>query len=399
MAHSDLTDIRAFLHADLSGAADTQDQHRLINDDYFDTHLTDKLADDTTLVFGADLLNGLGRQTTLNGNSAYTVPLNGSVLPPSTTAFPPNEIGTVDDQRVFAGQYAQLDWKPDAEWDVVAGARLNETYEHKHSTDLILPPPQLSAGSANRTVIRPAETVGASYRAWGEGNDELVLYADYRNAFKPAALDFGPDYQPGVLLPETAQSYEGGLKGALAGGTLTWQAELFLQDFQNLVVATPSGRLTNAASEKLKGAEFETRYQLAPDLALAGSFAYHDATFGQYLFFNGVSSVNVAGKQLTLSPHILASGGILYTPQQGFNATVVASYVGRRFLDEENTAPVPGYTTLDATLGYRFGRYRISLEGTNLTNQRPPVTSSEFGSQSFYLLPARTLWLRLGSSL
>jgi outer membrane receptor protein involved in Fe transport len=81
------------------------------------------------------------------------------------------------------------------------------------------------------------------------------------------------------------------------------------------------------------------------------------------------------------------------------NATVVVNYVGRRFLDEENTAPVAAYTTLAATLGYRFDRYQISLEGTNLTNQRPPVSASEFGSESFYLLNARMAWLKLGYSL
>jgi outer membrane receptor protein involved in Fe transport len=75
------------------------------------------------------------------------------------------------------------------------------------------------------------------------------------------------------------------------------------------------------------------------------------------------------------------------------------NYVGRRYLDEENTAPVGGYATLAATVGYRLDRYSIALEGTNLTDERPPVTSSEFGSESFYLLNARTVWLRFGYKL
>jgi outer membrane receptor protein involved in Fe transport len=61
--------------------------------------------------------------------------------------------------------------------------------------------------------------------------------------------------------------------------------------------------------------------------------------------------------------------------------------------------PASGYITLDVTLGYRLGKFAITLEGTNLTNQRPPVSASEFCSQSFYLLPARTMWVRLGTSL
>jgi iron complex outermembrane receptor protein len=228
------------------------------------------------------------------------------------------------------------------------------------------------------------------------GKDELVLYADYRNAFKPSAIDFGPDYRPDLLSPETAQSYEAGVKGAAGNGRLTYQAETFWLDFNNLVVATSSGALANSAGDRLKGIEAELRYQVTTDLLLVASAAYHDARFTQHQVFDGTSSVDVSGNQLTLSPHILSSAGLLYTPERGVNVTVVARYIGRRYLDEENTAPVGGYATLDANVGYVWDRFRVVVEGTNLTNQRPPVTSSEFGSQSFYLLPARMAWLRFG---
>ncbi len=399
-SHSDVRYIAGFLHPDLSGTVDTQDQPRSIDDVYFDTHITNQSIKNLTLIAGMDALYGHGSQYTYNDNSAYTVPLNGSVLPPPTTLLPANEIGSVNDTRWFLGQYVQADWKPDQYWDVLAGVRRNETFENKYSTDrLLTPPPSFTGIHANRQDVRPSVMIGTSYRAWRKGGDEAVLYADYRNAFKPAAQDFGPDFQPAVLLPETAQSYELGIKGALAGSALTYDLEGFLEDFQNLVVPLPSGLLTNAAHEQLKGVDAQARYQLMPDLALSASLAYHDDRFGHYMFFNGVSSVDVAGRQLTLSPHYLASLGILYSPPKGLNGSLVVNYVGRRYLDEENTAPVPAFTTLSASVGYRFGRYDLALEGTNLTNQRPPVSASEFGSQSFYLLNARMLWLRLGYSL
>jgi len=283
----------------------------------------------------------------------------------------------------------------------VAGIRLNETNESKSSSDLTLPPftptQQYDAQNASRDVVRATGTVGVSYRLWGEGGNQAVLYGDWRDAYKPSALDFGPDYQPAVLLPETAKMYEMGLRGAAVDGRLSYQAEVFRLDFDNLVVPTESGFLTNAAASQLKGGELEARYQVANDLVVAANYAYHDAHFTQYQFFDNATGayVDVAGKQLPLSPHHLASAGILYTPRQGLNSTLVVSYVGRRFLDEENVALVGGYTKLDATLGYAFGHYQLALEGTNLTNQRPPVSASEFGSESFYLLNARSLWLRL----
>ena len=61
LSHAHIDDIRAFLHPDLSGAADTQNQNRKIIDDYFDTHLAGKLFADTTLIVGTDLLYGYGR--------------------------------------------------------------------------------------------------------------------------------------------------------------------------------------------------------------------------------------------------------------------------------------------------------------------------------------------------
>jgi outer membrane receptor protein involved in Fe transport len=310
-------------------------------------------------------------------------------------------MGFVADKRLFAGQYAQLDWKPDARWDLLLGVRLNETRENKLASDLTLPPftpaVQYDAQRASRVVTRPTETAGASYRAWSEGKNELIVYADFRNAFKPSALDFGPDYQPAVLLPETARSYEAGLKGVAADGRLTWQADAFRLDFSNLVVSTESGFLTNAAGERLQGVDLEARGAIGRDLTLAANYSYHDAHFTQYQFFdaNAGAYVDVAGNQLPLAPRQLASAGVLYQPLQGLGATLVLTYAGRRYLDEENIAPVGGYTRLDATLGYRLGSYEVALEGTNLTDQRPPVSASEFGSESFYLLNSRTLWLRL----
>ncbi len=397
-AYSDLTDIRAFLHPDLSGDADTQNQRRFINDGYFDSHLTQQLNPATQLLFGMDALYGTGRQTSLNGNAAYNVPLNGSVIPPATTSLPVNEVGRLYDRRFFTGQYAQLEWKPDANWNVIGGMRLNETVEHKDTSDLTTAPADLAAESVSKSKVRLSETLGASYRFWARGPESASVYADVRSAFKPAAIDFGPDYTPQILEPETALSYEAGIKGVTLDGQLEYQTELFLMNFSNLVVPTSSGALANAAGEKLKGMELEGRWHITPQFDVVGSASYHDARYTNYAFFNGATAVNIAGNQLSLSSHVIAAAGLLYAPESGLTANAMLKYAGRRYLDEENTAAVGGYTNIDATVAYSWDKYRIALDGTNLSNKRPPVTSSEFGSASFYLLNARTVFLHFRTS-
>jgi catecholate siderophore receptor len=135
------------------------------------------------------------------------------------------------------------------------------------------------------------------------------------------------------------------------------------------------------------------------DLTLKWAFTYHDARFVNGIAIEGGSNVVLTGKQLTLSPHVLAALGLVYSSREGFYGSASVNYIGWRFLDLANTAPTAAYTTINAGIGDRFGRYSISLNGYNLTNQPPPVIQSEFGDLSYYLLPARTILFNLTASL
>jgi outer membrane receptor protein involved in Fe transport len=164
--------------------------------------------------------------------------------------------------------------------------------------------------------------------AWSSGRDSLSAFVNYKNFFKPAAIDFGPDNTPDILKPETARSYELGVKARLADGHLQIETNLFQLDFKNLVVTTTdvdgNPILQNAGGERLWGVEAEARWQLTPDFLLASSFSYHDAKFTHYIADEGGTNIDVSGNQLTLSPHVLGSAGIIYKPAKGLfgSATV-----------------------------------------------------------------------------
>ena len=405
-AFSEISDIRGFLRPTLiddgSQNADSQAQRRRIDDGYADSHFSADLGYGIDLLYGADLLYGLGKQASING--AYYAPLVADPVLTATTALHVDEINSISDQRLFAGQYVQADWKPGARLDVSAGIRVNETYErlvssHVDGFDAALD----SAARSVRRVIRPGGVAGASYAIWRHGRDAAVLYADYRNTFKPAATDFGPDLTPNVLAPETAQAYEAGIKGSIAHGRLDYDAEAFRVEFSNLVVSTTSTAgnpiLQNAGGELLRGVELGLRAHLRPDLTLSVNGSYHDARFTQYIATEDGANVNAAGHQLPLSPHWLASAGVLYEPAYGLHTSLVMNTIGRRYLDLANAAPAGSYATFDATAGYRFERYDLLFSGTNLSDQRPPVTESEFGDSSYYLLQGRTLLFTLRAKI
>ncbi|MEO8742476.1 MAG: TonB-dependent receptor, partial [Lysobacteraceae bacterium] len=173
-----------------------------------------------------------------------------------------------------------------------------------------------------------------------------------------------------------------------------WDASAFHMHFNNLVISTEvAGQpaLANAGSERFVGAEFETKYRLAGDLNLQASYAWHDAKFLDDVQLFDQSQVQLKGNQLPLSPHHLAGMGLTWTPNEGLNAHVIANYVGARFLDKLNTARTGGYMTLDAGVGYRHDNWEVRIDGNNLTDRRAPVSESEFGDSSFYLLNGRSV--------
>ena len=397
ISHSHIADIRGFLRPDLVNA-DSQNQRRHIDDDYGDTHITSGLGSTARLVWGADVLYGHATQASLNGG--YTPALDGSVPLPRTTDLHVDEINSVNDQRVFTGQYAQLNWTPTRLWTIDAGLRLNETYERKRSTHIDgFDPTANTFDDRTRRSTRLSGSAGVSYLAWSSGKDSVSAFTNYKNVFKPAAIDFGPDNTPDILKPETAQSYELGFKGRFADGRLQLEASLFQLDFKNLVVATTDEEgeaiFENAGGERLRGVEAEARFQVLPDLLLACALSYHDAKFTHYIADEGGTNIDASGNQLTLSARVLGSLGVIYQPASGLLGSVTANYVGRRFLDIANTATASPYATFDARLGYRWGRYELSAVGENLSDTRPPVTASEFGDQSYYRLPGRRVLVDL----
>ncbi len=405
-AFDEISDIRGFLRPDLtndgSQNADSQNQRRRIDDGYFDSHVSSTLPAHLTLLYGMDVLYGLGKQDSING--AYYAPLSGLGRLPATTALHVDEVNSLSDLREFLGQYVQADWKPLPRLDVIAGLRINETFERQLSRHV----DGFDAGNdldgrSDRQVVRPSFVVGASYAVWEQGGDRVSPYLDYRNTFKPSAIDFGPDFTPDVLKPETADDIEGGIKGGLLGTKLDFDVDAFYVDFKNLVVATTDADgnpiLQNAGGQHLRGVEGELRTHLAEDLTLSLNASYHDATFTNYIATEDGTNVNAAGKQLPLAPHYLASAGLLYAPSQGVFGSAIVNYVGRRYLDLANAAPIGGYTTVAASAGYRFRRYELLVSGTNLSDQRPPVTESEFGDSSYYLLPGRSVLVTLSARL
>jgi len=116
----------------------------------------------------------------------------------------------------------------------------------------------------------------------------LGLYVNYRDTFKPAAIDFGiGEAFAGrqILEPETSQSVEGGLKARLFNHRAEFEASGFYLDFSNLVVPVQIGGLgglINAGAERFAG--FETGSTKLAALAIRAHAKRYGSTSARAFF-------------------------------------------------------------------------------------------------------------------
>jgi outer membrane receptor protein involved in Fe transport len=380
-----LTDVSGS-NPDAHGFRETID----VNDLYFDTHLAWTRSPRWKAVTGLDYLHGVGKGRGCDFD--YFVSPDGST-PPSGGQLPPAADIHIEDRRNFGGLYGQVEWIPTSAWRIEGGARLNVTGESRATSTLDFESGDRTGGKDDRTTVRPSGSLGVTWTGWHRGSDTLRVFANWRNTFKPSAVDFGLDSEPEILKPETSNSFEGGLKTELLGRALRLELAGFLMDFENLVIAQSVGglpALTNAGSTRLEGVELSAIWQVVPHLFARGAYSYHDARFRDYLTeFDGLPT-QLAGKRLEMSPHHLAALALSWSPERGVFASAEMSFVGGRFLNQRNTAFAGDYATLAATVGYRKDRFEVRVSGRNLTDRRDPVSESELGDAQYYrLFPRR----------
>jgi iron complex outermembrane recepter protein len=269
---------------------------------------------------------------------------------------------------------------------VSSGIRLNATWERRGE-----------AGGV--THVRPAGSAGAIFSIWQEGADHFRVFANYRDTFKPAAFDFSLAEHEGILEPETARSYEGGVKARAVQGRFDLEASVFRMDFENLVTSTVVGglpSLQNTGSTRFQGFEVAADARAPRNVVARATYSFHDGKYVDFVQdFDGVNT-QLAGNRFELSARHLFSAGVIVAPTSGWVGDVIVKYVGERYLNKRNTALAEPYTAIDLGAGYRFDRWEVRIDGRNLSDRRDPTSESELGDAQYYRMPARRIDFTVG---
>jgi iron complex outermembrane recepter protein len=366
---------------------------------FVDSNLTTRVRTRLDLTTGVNLL--VGRANADSQRYGLRLLLDGISQAPAIESVSPKGTVGFNDRRRFVGVYTQSRYQLTPRASLLAGLRWNTTHETRdevrvNRTGVATP------ASAAQDVNRLTGSLGAGWKVWqaaGGPINAVTLHASAGYTFQPAQIDFGPDPEAkpeggGLLTPETQRSVVVGLKGDAPGGVAGFDIDGFFVDFYNQPVQATSGGiavLRSIGQQRYKGIDLQGTLRPATEWSLKGNLTWSDARYRNFLTEVDRTPTQLAGRRQVLTPSVRAGGGILYARDRGWRGSLTSSWVGTHWLNSLNTFEAPAYAVVDASLGYRFEHFTVSLSGENLGNRRDAVQLSELGEGQFYPMTARRI--------
>jgi len=237
------------------------------------------------------------------------------------------------------------------------------------------------AGSTSNDAFKP--TVTASY----EITDQASVYFRFAKGFKSAGFntDFVVAGDQLTVSPESATSYEGGIKSELLGHRLRANVTGFYTKYENLQLAQIVGAgvsLRNAAKAKIYGIEGEFVADLISYIDLNASFGYLHATYDSFPGCPAPGAAapepvtaDCAGNYLNLAPKWNTSVGGKFTYPVASIGDFVAradfNYRGKVFFEPQNTNRLSGGSRglLNLRAGFVTDHWEIFGWADNVTDK------------------------------
>lgn len=252
--------------------------------------------------------------------------------------------------------------------------------------------PGAGAGGSTRTAdwTRATPRVALQYSF----APRQQVYASLSDGFRAGGFNvFSPAADYAAYQPETLRSYEIGAKGWLPGNRLRYASAFYVMTVKNMQVQQmPVPGLvyvTNAASARSIGAEFELEYLLGDGWSMQAGLGLNRTRFAS--FMDGAN--DYSGNQNPFAPRINGYVSARYDAPAGWYAQASLTGAGRVYLDAANRYSRNGYGLVNLAAGVTVRRVEVSAYVNNLANRRYDAVGYQNGIVTVYS-PPREVGLR-----
>lgn len=285
------------------------------------------------------------------------------------------------------GIYAQDLISLTEKFKVLAGLRWSWQEAQADTYDLTTNPATVSA-DAKRIDQAFTPKLGLVYQP----TKDVALFASYSNSFTPNS---GTTVDLKVIKPSLIDQYEMGIKKDFWKGLMSTNITFYQIENSNLAQtaefkadgSSNSDTTIKAlsGSTKSKGVELDITARPIDGLRIMAGYSYNDT---RYTKTSGGNGSFIEGDRLARTPANTANLSFFYTLASGILKGVSigssANYVGNRvagwnnqILIDPNTqnqtlrdrqVPLNGYTTVDVSAGYEWGKFSILCKLSNVGN-------------------------------
>ncbi|SEA64280.1 iron complex outermembrane recepter protein [Arachidicoccus rhizosphaerae] len=200
--------------------------------------------------------------------------------------------------------------------------------------------------------------------------DQVSLFANYMNGFANLAPAVQPDGSILKLKPQYANQFEGGVKIDALHHRLNATLNYYRIDVTNSVrqeIRDNQAFSVQDGTQLSRGFEAELIANPLNGLNINAGYAYNKNTYEK-------ATAALQGKTLPASPkhvgNLWASYFLTRGAIKGFGLGLGANYVSDSWFEPTNNFAVPAYTLLSAALYYDHPKYRITIKGNNLLDQK-----------------------------
>lgn len=269
----------------------------------------------------------------------------------------------------------------------------------------------LGAPRTNYTRTREFEKFTPRVSISYDFGADLSAYASWSEGFKSGGFDMRGDavLYPNTVAgydPETVETYEIGLKGALFDRRFTFATAIFDSSYEDQQITTqyPAGAtvasvVDNVGSSSIRGWEFEGRLRASDSLTFNGALSYIDAQFDQFLAYIPTGPLNStcptlvgcfvdvsSARNFQNTPEWQGSIGARYDwyMQNGSSIAFLPSLSYRGDYQQfETPAPLldqEGYWLVDASVVWTSANDRLTfgVHGKNLGDERYKIGGYSF---------------------
>jgi outer membrane receptor protein involved in Fe transport len=286
--------------------------------------------------------------------------------------------------------YASDEWKLSDSTRFDAGMRHQRTrhrgYAIGHTTQNLGNPQTLAddnVGGSSGTIDERSEHFKGTAWTLGVNHDfskELGTFARFTSSFRtPRLFDiYSGATQPPVIVSRV-KDVEAGTKyhhdNYSVFVTAFWNR--FTPQVDTAFLADASGNFTSTvftSDAETYGVELEGSWRPDPKFELFGNVTLQNPKYRNLkILATGQPIPGVEGNHVPRISQVIAS----ITPVMNFTALerrgrayITLQHQGKRFVDNNNSTKLPGYTTFDAGVIYDLDQnWRFQLVGTNLTNK------------------------------